>query len=1628
MTSSRPKKITTLCGNTCKGTLALLYPRPTLRVTHSVAMATGSKCNRDAIRLHFAKDSFGNLSQTFEHQATKLGEQRFSDMQTRIWFFWSSQRVQTPRFLKIPFSDCMQIATELHYCAGHFWPKGNPMHTKHASSHWYPRHASKIVQLSCSIPPTTAAPPRELKLIPDCLCFSHAVLLRYIFLYYKKGQFVKICARDQKFVRNLNCNILQPDADCYKLRQAVLSVQNSSFISNNSTYAGALLASDQSRAAVAGSRFEGGGAQGGAAAVVLHNSSLSLADSIVLGNTAGYAGGGLLCKGNSSVTLSNSLLHGNNATFGGGIDADADCRAPAGIVTLRQGLHFGLPSMLIVILQFVKQTTSWLLAVHNCSFHANNAANNGGAVKLGGKSAAVIRASHFDGNIAMWGGGVSGHDNCTAELQSTMFFGHRASERGAGLRFAGQAQVQPGPHQLSTCNCSVLTQKVAVLNCSFTFVLQVAVLNCSFHSNVATTGGGAVSLQHDSTAVIRDSALSNNTAESGGGMICADNSTAELHSTAVIDNHASNNGGGLLLWDAAQVAVHNCTFNANMAVTGGGGVSLVGTSRAVIRACLFVANHAAAGAGAYADGNSTADVQSTTFAANRAGNWGGGLHFAGATQVAVLNCSFRANTATSDGGALSLAVNSRAVVRASTVSSNTAKYGGGMACTNNSTAELHLTAFTDNRADIEAGALAVYYAAQVKLSGSMFTGNQAGTGGGALRVDGSAALEAVSSQFIANKADLGGALIVRASVALRSCAFNANTAARHGGAMYANGAAKVLLNNCSIMNGSAESGGAVAAEDHATVAMNANLVRQNSASTTGGGLWCAGNSSVTLTHMLIANNSARGGAGIVMDGSSYLNLSSTSVEFNSAAVIGGGLGLLKAAVMHVDPMSVAVRNKIAGAYGGGMSAGSKEFNIDHVMAVVANNTAEYDDDVSVAATTLTVLGNASVADFVNRPGAQEGVLPVKVVVTGLHGLPCEAVRVNAEFAGMYLMGTNVSGVGGLTDLLLRVQQPPGHYNITFLVPDLVEVPPATLSLRVRHCVRGEVAPSPDTCLVCLPGTYSLDPSQQSCQPCPAPGASCPGGAAIVPEPGWRHSAADSAQMHSCPNPDACSGDRTALRICGEDATCRDDSSYNQLQCNVAYTSNVCGKCAAGFGSTGPFKCRHCMKPAAIITLYVVSGIVLLGCIKLLLHLTLADNFAAQHGETQPPAELMRCLVLYSQRMLIVASLGLDWPATMEYPLRVLAWVWATSSPETLSVDCILPVDSRLPLAVQRVLFYLGIPVVMLVALLIIEMLSLKRCCVRRRRRPRTAIRLVHRLGSTAMAVLFFFLPSLQRTVFGLFACIPLDQPASPPYVAIAVGSFWVFDTSTLCFGEGWHKALALGLGVLMIALLCVVLPAVIIYTTLSHTKRLGDASFGRSWGFLTHAYHPKTCWWEAVVVCENAVLVAISVFGVNLGPFYQCLLMVAALLLMSQLQLGFRPYLRAQTGRAMAQGTHCLLLTALAGHSFLAYGPVQPGIAYGLALGAVLLLVNLVYACSVVWQLLSLVDWLGMCDAVEKRSSALGRLMRRVVVLLQRLRVKRADAPAISMAAMGPVCTHGGHKDLAPVPTGGEWSLHICIK
>jgi hypothetical protein len=72
---------------------------------------------------------------------------------------------------------------------------------------------------------------------------------------------------------------------------------------------------------------------------------------------------------------------------------------------------------------------------------------------------------------------------------------------------------------------------------------------------------------------------------------------------------------------------------------------------------------------------------------------------------------------------------------------------------------------------------------------------------------------------------------------------------------------------------------------------------------------------------------------------------------------------------------------------------------------------------------------------------------------------------------------------------------------------------------VSECLPGEVRAGA-WCQVCGANLYSFNPTNSSCDICPAD-ASCAGGTKIYPDDGHWHSTDWSTQIHRCPNPGAC---------------------------------------------------------------------------------------------------------------------------------------------------------------------------------------------------------------------------------------------------------------------------------------------------------------------------------------------------------------------------------------------------------------------------------------------------------------------------------------------------------------------------
>ncbi len=119
----------------------------------------------------------------------------------------------------------------------------------------------------------------------------------------------------------------------------------------------------------------------------------------------------------------------------------------------------------------------------------------------------------------------------------------------------------------------------------------------------------------------------------------------------------------------------------------------------------------------------------------------------------------------------------------------------------------------------------------------------------------------------------------------------------------------------------------------------------------------------------------------------------------------------------------------------------------------------------------------------------------------------------------------------------------------------LQVAAAIILVQLRKCVIGEVEATPETCVACLANTYSLNSTDQSCYACP-PNANCTGGADLVPLQQYWHSAPDSDFMVSCPNSNACKGDREELLSC-KAAAYAIQAGQPAVRCSRSVCPSVC---------------------------------------------------------------------------------------------------------------------------------------------------------------------------------------------------------------------------------------------------------------------------------------------------------------------------------------------------------------------------------------------------------------------------------------------------------------------------------------
>lgn len=168
----------------------------------------------------------------------------------------------------------------------------------------------------------------------------------------------------------------------------------------------------------------------------------------------------------------------------------------------------------------------------------------------------------------------------------------------------------------------------------------------------------------------------------------------------------------------------------------------------------------------------------------------------------------------------------------------------------------------------------------------------------------------------------------------------------------------------------------------------------------------------------------------------------------------------------------------------------------------------------------------------------------------------------------------------------------------------------------------------------------------------------------------------------------------------------------------------------------------------------------------------------RYGDDGDASHLVKALIMYMQHMLIIASAGVGSPAILPRPLQALSWVWSLTpygSSSAGTVDCMLNSNGIVPVAIQRVLFYVSAPVA--VAVLLFSAYCAVLWAVKTAQQKsgpvgvvysRVHIGLVDRFVSFAVIITSIFLPGIVQVAFSMFSCLPVDRSFPASYCPAAV--------------------------------------------------------------------------------------------------------------------------------------------------------------------------------------------------------------------------------------------------------------------
>ncbi|MFH1744040.1 MAG: right-handed parallel beta-helix repeat-containing protein [bacterium] len=331
----------------------------------------------------------------------------------------------------------------------------------------------------------------------------------------------------------------------------------------------------------------------------------------------------------------------------------------------------------------------------------------------------------------------------------------------------------------------------------------------------------------------------------------------------------------------------------------------------------------------------------------------------------IANCTITGNTSRYGGGGMSFNGGSSPVVTNCTITRNTAANGGGVFC-DLSSPSLTDCAISGNEAEENGGGVYCWYESSPKLTDCVIARNRAAKNGGGVSFWGKSSPALTNCAITENAAASGGGVSCHeesTSPKLIDCAISQNTAKEGGGGVNCRDSSRPELTNCTISKNKTMDlgvGGGVCCEHSYPRIINCTISGNSSVSGNGGGMSCH-SSRVLLADCTISGNVAGGNGGVVYiyGANSNVSLSRCMISENTAGS-DGGVVYTYGPDSDVSLGSCMIWRNIA-TTGGAVYGEDSGVSVDH--CIIVGNIAEdvggiwcFKNDLTI--TNCTMIGNS----------------------------------------------------------------------------------------------------------------------------------------------------------------------------------------------------------------------------------------------------------------------------------------------------------------------------------------------------------------------------------------------------------------------------------------------------------------------------------------------------------------------------------------------------------------------------------------------------------------------------------------------------------------------------------------------